>query len=43
MAIFSSDKIFTEKLFFNGSEGLTEQCILITLEYNKKKGTREFK
>ena len=41
-AIFSSGLIFKEKLIFTMAlQVSTEQCILITLEYTKKKERKE--
>ena len=41
--IFSSGVIFTEKLFLMVLKVSNEQRIFNTIEYTKKKGTREFK
>ena len=41
--IFSSGLIFTEKLFLMVLKVSNEQRIFNTIEYTKKKGTREFK
>ena len=42
-AIFSSGLIFKEKLFLMAPQFSTEQHTFITLEYTKKKGTKEYK